>query len=146
MHIMVTPPARWRGSWPQFLAASLAIVGTSGSVHYAHVVRFNYANDTLPGGKSCLPDPEDLLMAWLSACYMNWYLHLASRARIVGHRCTDDPIGVGEVHPAGSVQFVRAIPLPENRHRQGHGALDVRRLSCGATIRVRSASIRMRTD
>lgn len=43
---------------------------------------------------------------------MLWYLHLASSAKIVVHRYTDDPIGVGEVHADGSGQFLRATLRP----------------------------------
>jgi organic hydroperoxide reductase OsmC/OhrA len=43
---------------------------------------------------------------------MLWYLHLASSAKIVVHRYTDDPLGMGEVHPDGSNQFVSATLRP----------------------------------
>ncbi|MGR6331027.1 OsmC family protein [Sphingomonas sp. XXL09] len=59
------------------------------------------SNDPLLGGDPTLPNPEDLLLASLSSCHMLWYLHLASTAKIVVHRYTDDPLGVGEVHADG---------------------------------------------
>lgn len=43
---------------------------------------------------------------------MLWYLHLSSNEKIVVHRYTDDPLGVGEVHPDGSGQFRSAILRP----------------------------------
>jgi organic hydroperoxide reductase OsmC/OhrA len=43
---------------------------------------------------------------------MLWYLHLASSAKIVVHRYTDDPLGIGEVHPDGSGQFRSAVLRP----------------------------------
>ncbi len=70
------------------------------------------SNDPLLGGDPALPNPEDLLLASLSSCHMLWYLHLASSAGIVVHRYTDDPLGVGEVHPDGSGQFLRATLRP----------------------------------
>lgn len=70
------------------------------------------SNDPLLGGDPTLPNPEDLLLASLSSCHMLWYLHLASNAKIVVHRYTDDPLGVGEVHRDGSGQFLRATLRP----------------------------------
>lgn len=70
------------------------------------------SNDPLLGGDPALPNPEDLLLASLSACHMLWYLHLASSAKIVVHRYTDDPLGIGEVHPDGSGQFRSAVLRP----------------------------------
>jgi organic hydroperoxide reductase OsmC/OhrA len=70
------------------------------------------SNDPLLGGDPTLPNPEDLLLASLSSCHMLWYLHLTSSAKIVVHSYTDDPIGVGEVHPDGSGQFLRATLRP----------------------------------
>lgn len=70
------------------------------------------SNDPLLGGDPTLPHPEDLLLASLSACHMLSYLHLASGAKIVIHRSTDDPLGVGEVHPDGSGQFRSATLRP----------------------------------
>jgi len=73
------------------------------------------SNDPLLGGNPALPNPEDLLLASLAACHMLWYLHLASAAGIVVHRYSDTPIGIGEVHPDGSGQFLRATLRPDIR-------------------------------
>ena len=70
------------------------------------------SNDPLLGGDPALPNPEDLLLASLSACHMLWHLHLASSAKIVVHRYTDDPLGKGEVYPDGSGQFRSATLRP----------------------------------
>jgi organic hydroperoxide reductase OsmC/OhrA len=70
------------------------------------------SNDPLLGGDPNLPNPEDLLLASLSACHMLWYLHLASNAKIAVHRYTDDPLGVGEVYPDGSGHFRSATLRP----------------------------------
>ena len=70
------------------------------------------SNDPLLGGDPSLHNPEDLLIASLSACHMLWYLHLASKARIVVTAYEDDPIGVGETAPNGAGRFVKAILRP----------------------------------
>lgn len=71
------------------------------------------SNDPLLGGDPALPNPEDLLLASLSACHMLWYLHLASAAGVVVTGYTDDPLGIGESTPDGSGRFVRAVLRPE---------------------------------
>ena len=70
------------------------------------------SNDPLLGGDPGLPNPEDLLLASLSACHMLWYLHLASAAGIVVHAYRDDPVGVGETSPNGAGRFVSATLKP----------------------------------
>ncbi|UZK69255.1 OsmC family protein [Sphingomonas sp. S1-29] len=70
------------------------------------------SNDPLLGGDPALPNPEDLLLASLSACHMLWYLHLASQAGIVVHGYVDDPLGVGETLPGGEGRFLRATLRP----------------------------------
>lgn len=71
------------------------------------------SNDPLLGGDPALPNPEDLLLASLSACHMLWYLHLASAAGVVVTGYTDDPLGIGESAPDGLGRFVRAVLRPE---------------------------------
>jgi len=70
------------------------------------------SNDPLLGGDPGLPNPEDLLLASLSACHMLWYLHLASAAGIVVHAYRDDPVGVGETSPNGAGRFMSATLKP----------------------------------
>jgi organic hydroperoxide reductase OsmC/OhrA len=70
------------------------------------------SNDPLLGGDSGLPNPEDLLLASLSACHMLWYLHLASAAGIVVHAYQDDPVATGETNPDGAGRFVGATLRP----------------------------------
>lgn len=71
------------------------------------------SNDPLLGGDPGLPNPEDLLLASLSACHMLWYLHLASAAGIVVHAYRDNPEGVGETSPNGAGRFLSAILKPD---------------------------------
>lgn len=70
------------------------------------------SNDPLLGGDPGLPNPEDLLISSLSACHMLWYLHLASREKIVVQSYTDTPVGIGESEPSGAGRFLRAILRP----------------------------------
>ncbi|MEM7662234.1 MAG: OsmC family protein [Pseudomonadota bacterium] len=70
------------------------------------------SNDPLLGGDPSLPNPEDMLIASLSACHMLWYLHLASREKITVISYTDDPIGVGESEPSGAGRFISATLRP----------------------------------
>lgn len=70
------------------------------------------SNDPLLGGDPGLPNPEDLLLASLSACHMLWYLHLASAAGIVVHSYQDNPVGTGETSPNGAGRFLCATLKP----------------------------------
>jgi organic hydroperoxide reductase OsmC/OhrA len=70
------------------------------------------SNDPLLGGDPSRPNPEDLLLSALSACHMLWYLHLASKAGIVVHAYSDEPIGVGETAANGAGRFLRATLRP----------------------------------
>jgi organic hydroperoxide reductase OsmC/OhrA len=70
------------------------------------------SNDPLLGGDPSKPNPEDLLLASLSACHMLWFLHLASDAGIVVRSYCDEPVGVGETAPGGAGRFVRATLRP----------------------------------
>jgi len=66
----------------------------------------------LLGGDPGLHNPEDLLIAALSACHMLWYLHLASQAGVVVHGYEDDPVGYGQSEPSGAGHFSRAVLRP----------------------------------
>ncbi|WP_317055206.1 OsmC family protein [Roseovarius rhodophyticola] len=70
------------------------------------------SNDPLLGGDPTLHNPEDLLIASLSACHMLWYLHLASDAGIVVQGYVDDPLAVGESLPSGAGRFLSATLRP----------------------------------
>ncbi len=70
------------------------------------------SNDPMLGGDPSLHNPEDMLIASLSACHMLWYLHLASDAGIVVRGYTDEPVGEGESAPDGSGRFIGAVLRP----------------------------------
>ena len=46
-------------------------------------------------------NPEDMLVAALSACHMLWYLHLCSAAGIVVTAYEDSAVGTMQTHPPG---------------------------------------------
>ncbi|KZY40439.1 peroxiredoxin [Roseovarius sp. HI0049] len=71
------------------------------------------SNDPMLGGDPTLHNPEDMLIAALSACHMLWYLHLASDAGIAVQGYSDDPLAVGETERSGASRFLRATLRPE---------------------------------
>lgn len=70
------------------------------------------SNDPLLGGDPSLHNPEDMLIAALSACHMLWFLHLASAAGIVVTGYEDDPLAVGETDARGASRFLHATLRP----------------------------------
>ncbi len=58
-------------------------------------------------------NPEELLLASLSACHQLWYLHLcaANKVTVVAYR--DRPWGEMSEHADGSGEFVRVVLRPE---------------------------------
>ncbi len=70
------------------------------------------SNDPLLGGDPTLHNPEDMLIAALSACHMLWFLHLASDAGIAVTAYADEPVAVGETDAAGASRFLRATLRP----------------------------------
>lgn len=71
------------------------------------------SNDPMLGGDPTLHNPEDMVIAALSACHMLWYLHLASDAGIRVQAYRDDPVAVGETLASGAGRFLRATLRPE---------------------------------
>ncbi|GAB4286435.1 MAG: OsmC family protein [Roseovarius sp.] len=71
------------------------------------------SNDPLLGGDPALHNPEDMLLAALSACHMLWYLHLAADAGIAVQAYRDDPVGLGETLASGAGRFLRVTLRPE---------------------------------
>ena len=76
--------------------------GTSGYKAYSrdHVIRAG-AKPEIPGssdpafrGDATRYNPEDMLVASLSACHMLWYLHLCSAAGIIVQEYRDEAEGV----------------------------------------------------
>lgn len=57
-------------------------------------------------------NPEELLVASLSACHMLWYLHLCAESGVVVTLYRDDPSAVMSVNPDGSGAFTAATLRP----------------------------------
>jgi organic hydroperoxide reductase OsmC/OhrA len=57
-------------------------------------------------------NPEELLVAALSACHKLWYLHLAAEQGIIVTAYTDQAEGVMEEQPDGSGRFTRVVLRP----------------------------------
>lgn len=57
-------------------------------------------------------NPEDLLVASLSACHMLWYLHLCSEAGIIVIDYTDNATGVMVETPNSSGRFTEVVLSP----------------------------------
>lgn len=57
-------------------------------------------------------NPEELLVAGLSACHMLWYLHLCSVNKVTVLEYRDAASGVMEEHDDGSGEFVRVSLRP----------------------------------
>ncbi len=96
--------------------------GTSGYKNYErrHEILGEDAKPPIPGssdptfrGDATRWNPEELLVASLSACHKLWYLHLCATAGIVVVEYVDHAEGFMEETPDGSGRFVRAILRPE---------------------------------
>ena len=57
-------------------------------------------------------NPEELLVASLSACHMLWYLHLCAQAGVVVTAYRDDASGVMATNPSGSGAFSEVTLRP----------------------------------
>ena len=57
-------------------------------------------------------NPEELLVAALSACHMLWYLHLCADARIVVTAYSDEAVGVMAETPDGGGHFTAVVLKP----------------------------------
>jgi organic hydroperoxide reductase OsmC/OhrA len=57
-------------------------------------------------------NPEELLVASLSACHMLWYLHLCSVNQVTVVQYEDAASGVMQEHDDGSGEFVRVTLKP----------------------------------
>jgi len=58
-------------------------------------------------------NPEELLVAALSACHQLWYLHLCADAGIVVSAYEDSPEGFMEESADGGGQFTRVVLRPQ---------------------------------
>ena len=63
-------------------------------------------------GDASRHNPEDMLLASLSACHMLWYLHLCAMRKVVVTAYEDHAEGVMEVNANGSGQFTSVTLKP----------------------------------
>lgn len=63
-------------------------------------------------GDAARYNPEELLVASISACHMLWYLHLCANAGVVVTGYQDDASGVMSMNPDGSGAFTEATLRP----------------------------------
>ena len=63
-------------------------------------------------GDAARHNPEDMLLASLSACHMLWYLHLCAVSKVVVTDYEDRAEGVMETSPDGSGAFTSATLKP----------------------------------
>lgn len=57
-------------------------------------------------------NPEEMLLASLSACHMLWFLHLCSDKGIIVESYTDEPTGIMETKRDGSGKFTEVTLRP----------------------------------
>lgn len=77
-------------------------------------------------------NPEDLLVASLSACHMLWYLHLCAQARIAVLAYRDDAVGTMVEEAGGGGRFTRAVLRPVATLAAGGDAVLARALHAEA--------------
>jgi organic hydroperoxide reductase OsmC/OhrA len=60
-------------------------------------------------------NPEELLLAAVSACHKLWFLSLAAKAGVIVHEYTDDCTGTMIETPEGGGHFTRIVLRPQVR-------------------------------
>jgi organic hydroperoxide reductase OsmC/OhrA len=63
-------------------------------------------------GDAACHNPEDMLLAALSACHMLWYLHLCAVSKVVVTAYEDRAEGVMQTNPDGSGEFTSVTLKP----------------------------------
>ncbi len=122
-----TPTVIWTGNTGS---------GTSSYTAYArdHIIAVD-GRPEIPGssdpafrGDPNRYNPEDLLVASLSACHMLWYLHLASAAGVVVTAYRDIPVGVMVEDRARGGWFTGVTLRPHVTIGAGSDAIEARTL------------------
>jgi organic hydroperoxide reductase OsmC/OhrA len=108
--------------------------GTSGYRDYSRDHEIVAEGKSVPVAGSSAPafrgdparyNPEEMLIAALSACHMLWLLHLCADAGIVVTSYEDAAEGELATHPDGSGELVRVILRPSIRLANAERAADV---------------------
>jgi organic hydroperoxide reductase OsmC/OhrA len=71
------------------------------------------SSDAAFRGDATKHNPEELLIASLSACHMLWFLHLCADADVVVTSYVDEAVGVMEEKDTGGGQFVEVSLYPQ---------------------------------
>ncbi len=79
-------------------------------------------------GESIRHNPEDLLVAALSACHMLWYLHLCANAGIVVSAYEDHAEGRMRTHADGTGEFTKVTLRPRVMITSNNDAATAERL------------------
>ena len=77
------------------------------------------SSDPIFRGDPTRYNPEELLVASLSACHMLWYLHLCAVHKISVLEYRDAASGLMQEHDDGSGEFVRVLLRPRVKLRPG---------------------------
>lgn len=85
------------------------------------------SSDPAYRGDASRHNPEDLLVASLSACHMLWYLHLCSANGIVVTHYRDAAMGVLTLEPDGSGAFSNVTLTPDVVLDARHDAHELQR-------------------
>ncbi|MEM9139705.1 MAG: OsmC family protein [Pseudomonadota bacterium] len=112
----------WTGNWGQGTATYRAY-GREHEIAVAGKPTLLGSADPAFRGDADRWNPEDALLAAISACHMLWFLHLASEAGWVVERYRDEAEAVMEMNPDGSGQFSAATLRPEVEISAGDPAL-----------------------
>jgi len=75
-------------------------------------VKVDGSSDPAFQGDRSRYNPEELLVAALSACHMLWFLHLCSDAGIIVTSYRDNATGVMAEHPDGAGEFTKVTLYP----------------------------------
>jgi organic hydroperoxide reductase OsmC/OhrA len=94
--------------------------GTTGYRDYdrSHTISINNkpdifgSSDTAFRGDATKHNPEDMLLASISACHMLWYLHLCADAGIVVTDYTDNATGIMQESAGGGGRFTEVTLHP----------------------------------
>jgi organic hydroperoxide reductase OsmC/OhrA len=77
------------------------------------------SSDAAFPGDAARWNPEELLVASLSACHQLWYLHLCAEAGVVVMGYEDRALGVMVEEDDGAGQFASVVLRPRSRERSG---------------------------
>ncbi|HEY3453950.1 MAG TPA: OsmC family protein [Bryobacteraceae bacterium] len=108
--------------------------GTSGYRAYArdHEISAEGKSAVITGssdpafrGDASRYNPEELLVASLSACHMLWFLHLCSDAGIAVSSYTDEALGEMREHAGGAGEFTKVTLRPRVKISDPARAADI---------------------